>query len=58
MRDIKIRENLKFRFQADVFNALNRVQFGCISTSITSSNFGSAAQPFGRNQSRGSTEKN
>src|SRR5579875_1365831 len=41
MRDIKIRENLKFRIQADVFNAFNRVQFGCISTGITSSNFGS-----------------
>lgn len=39
-RDIRLWENVSLRIQADVFNAFNRVVFGCIGTNITSANFG------------------
>jgi hypothetical protein len=39
-RDFPIWEGVKFAFQADVFNLLNRPYFGAPNTSITSASFG------------------
>jgi len=39
-REFKIKERLRLQFEAQAFNAFNRVQFGGITTTITSGNFG------------------
>jgi hypothetical protein len=39
-REFKIRENLRFAFEGNAFNAFNRTVFGSIGTNISSANFG------------------
>jgi Carboxypeptidase regulatory-like domain len=39
-RNFQVRENMRLGFGADVFNLLNSVRFGGISTNITAANFG------------------
>lgn len=39
-REFRIKENLRFQFEADAFNVFNRTVFGSVGTNITSSNFG------------------
>ena len=42
-RTFKIRENLRFQFEGNAFNAFNRVVFGGIGTSIASTAFGTVS---------------